>query len=153
MQSTLRLPSHAVRSCRLIAGRRYALASSVHYRPFHQSISWWSNPSSDANDSSGVNGSSNISNEATPVDVQNHSSEQGPDPVVRKRSGKRRSYIETVRSGMRDRISSYEKPATNQITLPRWYLDRNIALYHNSSLTQKPDSRLGIVSKPSMKDD
>ncbi|CRG88906.1 hypothetical protein PISL3812_05941 [Talaromyces islandicus] len=153
MQSTLRLPSHAVRSCRLVAGRRYALASSVPRRSFHRSVSWWSKPSSDDNGSSGANDSNNTSNEATPVDVHNHSSGQGPDPAVTKRSGRRRSYIESVRSGMRDRKLSDERRASNPIALPQWYLDRNIALYHNSYRAENPDSRLGIISKPSTKDD
>ncbi|QKX59951.1 uncharacterized protein TRUGW13939_07093 [Talaromyces rugulosus] len=150
MQSTLRLPLHAVRSCRLVAGRRYALASSTPYRSFHQSISWRTKPSSDTNGSSGVNGNNNTSNEATPVDVPS----QGLDPAVTKRSSpRRRSYIETIRSGMRDRRVPDERPPANPIALPRWYLDRNIALYHEPYRVEKPDSRLGIISKPSTKDD
>lgn len=152
MQSTLRLASHAVRSCRLIAGRRYALASSAPYRSFHQSISWQSKLPSDTNGSSGTKGSA--SNEVTPVDVHNHSSGQSPDPAATKQSSpRRRSYIETIRSGVRDRKGPDERPAANLITLPRWYLDRNVALYHEPHRTAKPDSRLGIFSTPSTKDD
>ncbi|EED15430.1 mitochondrial AAA ATPase, putative [Talaromyces stipitatus ATCC 10500] len=130
MQSTLLLPSHVVRSCRLIAGRRYAPSLTASSRHFHQSVLRYSESSPDPNGSSDPN--SDTRNGVKPVGVNTQAPEHVKDSTESKESNQssagRKSYISGLRRTWKDRKSlSDDVPIT--ATIPQWFVDTNVVTY------------------------
>lgn len=127
MQSTLLLPSHIVRSCRLIAGRRYAPPCSISSRQFHQSLFRYSGPSSDSNGVSDPN--SDSPDGVKPIDVNAQPTEHVQDSTGENQSSAgRKSYISSLRRSWKDK-KPLPEVASATATIPQWFIDRNIVTY------------------------
>lgn len=127
MQSTLLLPSHIVRSCRLIAGRRYAPTWSASSRHFHQSLFRHSQSSPESNGASDPN--SDPPNGVKPLDVNAQPTEHIQDSTSANRlSTSRKSYISGLRRTWKDKKPPPEVIST-AATIPQWFINRNIVTY------------------------
>ncbi|RAO66859.1 uncharacterized protein BHQ10_002871 [Talaromyces amestolkiae] len=130
MQSTLLLPSHIVRSCRLIAGRRYAPTWSVSSRHFHQSLFRYSQSSPESNGASDPN--SDTPNGVKPFDVNAQPTEHAQDSTsANQSSASRKSYISGLRRTWKDKKPPPEVIST-AATIPQWFINRNIVTYHQA---------------------
>ncbi|KAH8705632.1 hypothetical protein BGW36DRAFT_457050 [Talaromyces proteolyticus] len=146
MQGARLLPAHIVRSCRLIAGRRYPLASPTSYRHFHQSLPRSSRSPSEPNGSS--NSNEDASNEIPPADVHNASSAENAEPGIGKQSSiGRKSYVSSLRRAMKDKRGPLEKAPVN-VSIPQWFYDRNVALFDSNEKTKKSHTRPVVIEVP-----
>lgn len=150
MQSTLLLPSHIVRSCRLIAGRRYAPAWSVSSRHFHQTLFRYSQPSSESNGASDSN--SDTANGVKPIDLNAQPKEHIQDSTTSNQSpAGRKSYISGLRRTWKDK-KSLPEVASATATIPQWFIDRNIVTYKQAvnlpqQLSVQSDKQRHLSSK------
>ncbi|KAE8551555.1 hypothetical protein EYB25_005445 [Talaromyces marneffei] len=127
MQSTLLLPSHIVRSCRLIAGRRYTPAWSVSSRQFHQSLFRYSQPSPESNGASDSN--SDTRNGVQPIDMNAQPAEHAQDSTNSNQSSAgRKSYISGLRRTWKEK-KPLSEDASATATIPQWFIDRNVVTY------------------------
>ncbi|OKL62520.1 hypothetical protein UA08_02928 [Talaromyces atroroseus] len=145
MQSALLLPSHVVRSCRLIAGRRYAPSLSTSSRYFHHSLLRQSRPSSESNGSSGAN--HDTPKEVKPAAVDTQSSEQGRDTASPNQSSAgRRSYIAGLRRTWKDKkFPAEDIPVA--ATIPQWFLNENVITYGQVDRLEGPTPTLVDVQR------
>lgn len=150
MQSTLLLPLHIVRSCRLIAGRRYAPAWSVSSRRFHQSSFRYSQPSPESNGASDPN--SDTANGVKPIDVNAKPTEHVQDSATSNQSpAGRKSYISGLRRTWKDK-KSLPEVASATATIPQWFIDRNIVTYTQAlKLPQQLNVQFNKQKEPSSK--
>lgn len=127
MQSTLLLPSHIVRSCRLIAGRRYAPAWSVSSRHFHQSLGRYSRPPPEPNGTSDPN--ADTPNGTKPIDVNAQPTEHVQDSTSASQSSAgRKSYISGLRRTWKDK-KPLPEVTTTTATIPQWFINSNIVTH------------------------
>jgi ATPase family associated with various cellular activities (AAA)/AAA+ lid domain len=136
MQSALLLPSHVVRSCRLIAGRRYAPFRSTSTRYFHQSLFRQSRPLPDSNGSSDAN--HDTPKEVKPAAVDTQSSEQERDTTSPNQSSAgRKSYIAGLRRTWKDKkFPAEDTPVAAAI--PEWFLKENVITYGQVDRLESP---------------